>query len=334
MQTGRTIQGYKNIVGEIVWNFADFWVSSWDHPSQPPIKSPRYIIRPLDINHKGMVDFYRRPKSTYYKLKEKFSEWHEFTSSPQLYGRGLRLRIFSSRRLAGNMAAFEFIDRVQKLLVEKEVINVMFASANSQAEFIHSLLRNRMFVEWDRINAFQLDEYVSANPETPFGFAYWLKKSLIDHLPFHSFEFVNGAALNSENECQRYASLISEREMDLACIGIGENGHIAFNDPHVADFEDPALVKIVDIDSVCREQQFRDGNFNKIEDVPPSALTITIPGILKAYSILCVVPGNQKAMAIYKTLCGAISTECPASILRKHQDVSLYVDQYSAALLP
>jgi 6-phosphogluconolactonase/glucosamine-6-phosphate isomerase/deaminase len=327
-------QGFKNIVGEIIWNFADFGVSSWDHPSQPPIKSPRYLLRPLELNHKGMVDFYRRPKSTYYNMKEKFAEWQEYIASPLYYGRGLRTRIFSNRRLAGNMAAFDFVDKVQKLMVQKDVLNVLFASASSQIEFIQGLLRNHMFVEWDRINAFQLDEYVNVCPDTSYGLAHWIRTHLVDHLPFRSFECLNGRAKNLSDECRRYASIMEEREIDLACLGIGENGHMAFNDPPVADFADSTFVKIVELEETSREQQFRDGAFMNIEEVPRQALTVTIPGLLRAHSILCVVTSSFKSIAVWKTLYGDISTACPASILRQHPDVALYLDRDSAALLP
>ena len=127
---------------------------------------------------------------------------------------------------------------------------------------------------------------------------------------------------------------MGERKIDLACLGIGENGHIAFNDPPVADFADPTFVKIVELEETSREQQFRDGAFNRFEDVPREALTVTIPGLLRAHSILCVVTSSFKSIAVWKTLYGDISTTCPASILRRHPDVALYLDRDSAALLP
>jgi glucosamine-6-phosphate deaminase len=279
-----------------------------------------------------MVDFYRRPKSTYYVMREKFAQWQEYVAPAARYGEGLRAWVFTGRRTMGNAAAFGFVDRAQALLAEKDSINVLFASAASQVEFMEGLLRNRMFVDWSRINAFHLDEYVGAGLDTAYGFARWLKDHLIDHLPFGRFEPLNGRAEDLGAECQRYAGLIGEREFDLACIGIGENGHIAFNDPPVADFADAELVKVVELDGACRAQQVRDGAFPDLAAVPRQALTLTVPAIMRAGSILCVVPGHAKAMPVWKTLHDEISTACPATVLRQHKDVQMYLDRESAAL--
>jgi glucosamine-6-phosphate deaminase len=301
-------------------------------------------------------------------MREKFAQWQEYVAPAARYGEGLRARVFSDRRTMGNAAAFGFVDRVQALLGEKDSINVLFASAASQVEFMEGLLRNRMFVDWSRINAFHLDEYVGAGLDTDYGFARWLKDHLIDHLPFGRFEPLNGQAEDLAAECRRYAGLIGGREFDLACIGIGENGHIAFNDPPVADVADAKLVKVVELDETCRAQQVRDGAFPNLAAVPRQALTLTVPAIMRAGSILCVVPGQAKAMAVWKTLHddpslfrgrhsdgapslfrgrhsdgapslfrgrhsdGAISTACPATVLRQHADVQLYLDRESATL--
>jgi glucosamine-6-phosphate deaminase len=179
---------------------------------------------------------------------------------------------------------------------------------------------------------FHLDEYVGAGTETSYGFARWIKDHLIDQLPFHHFAALNGQAQDLSTECARYGSLLNEDEIDLACVGIGENGHLAFNDPPVANFEDLAMVKVVNLDEACREQQFREGIFPDTASVPRQALTVTIPAIMRANSILCIVPGTHKAVAVWKTLHTDISTACPASILRRHPDAALYLDTESAAL--
>jgi len=332
-QIADVYMSFKNIVGEIIWTFADFRVSNWRDISVAN-EHLTYLGRPSLVNHKGVVDFYRRPKSTYFAMRAKFDQWQEIVAPPvRIYDQNLQTKVFSNRQLAGEVAAFDFIDKVQALLKSKETINVIFASAGSQVEFLESLLRNRMLIDWRRINAFHLDEFAGAGPDTSYGFAHWLRKHIIEHLPFSRFEFLDGRAENLEAECHRYAALLRENEIDLACIGIGENGHLAFNDPPVADFEDPVLVKLVDLDETCREQQFREGLFPDLISVPQQALTLTIPAILRAKEILCVVPGSYKAMVVWKTLNAEISTQCPATILRRHASVNLYLDQESAGLL-
>ena len=332
-QIAELYMSFKNIVGEIVWTFADFRVSNWRDISQA--NGPRaYLGRPSLVNHKGMVDYYRRPKSTYYVMKDRFAQWQE-KAAPRAstYGQNLRVEIYSNRRLAGEAAAFGFIDKVQELLQEQETLRVVFASAKSQLDFLDALLRNRMFVDWSRINAFHLDEFVGAGQGTSFGFARWLKDHLVDQLPFRSFHTLNGLAEDLSAECDRYAARIDEAGFDLACIGIGENGHMAFNDPPVANFEDPALVKLIDLDEACREQQFREGVFPDLASVPRQALTLTIPAILRAKEIQCIVSGPYKAIAVWKTLHAEISTQCPATILRRHPRVRLLLDAEAANLL-
>lgn len=324
---------FKNIVGEIVWTFADFRVSNWRDVSEDS-RNFSYLGRPLLVNHKGMVDFYRRPKSTYFIMKKKFADWHEKAEPlKETHAQALQTEIFSNRKLAGEAAACSFIEQVNLSLAQKETLNILFASAGSQVEFLEALLRNRMFVDWSRINAFHLDEFAGAGQDTPYGFACWINDHLIKHLPFKQFKPLNGKAENLEVECERYEELLKEVEIDLACIGIGENGHLAFNDPPVADFADPRLVKIIELDPACREQQMRDGLFPDLASVPEKALTLTIPAIMRAKSILCIVPGTHKAIAVWKTIRADISTQCPATILRCHPQARLFLDVESAELI-
>ena len=332
-QIADVMMRYKNIVGEIVWTFADFRVSSWKDISNPA-RTPNYLERPEMVNQKGMVDYFRRPKSTYYVMKEKFSEWQQ-GSAPAIgtYGENLRAHVYSTRRLAGNAAAFDFIDTVNGLLDRKDTVSVILATAASQFQFYEALLVNRMFVAWDRLNVFHLDEYVGISRDHRSGFARVLKDRLIDLLPVRQFHALDCAATDLEAECQRYAALLAANAIDLACIGIGENGHIAFNDPPVADFNDSRMVKVVDLDDACREQQFRERAFPTLDSVPRQAFTLTIPAILRANKIQCLVPGAVKEIAVWKTLSTEISPKCPATILRRHRDVKLYLDRESAALL-
>ncbi|MBN1147108.1 MAG: 6-phosphogluconolactonase [Anaerolineales bacterium] len=325
--------GYKNLAGEIVWTFADFRVSEWEDAAHPTLHRKRYLERPMQINHKGLLDFYRRPKLAYHAMRQKFSQWSELTQAPRRYGENLQLRVYSTRRLMGCAAAFDLIDLLQKLLDHKASVRVLFASAASQLEFVDSLKRNRSSVDWRQVQAFHLDEYAGANAESTHGFAHWIQARLASHLPFGRFEALNGQAEDLEIECQRYAHLLSEAPIDIACIGIGENGHIAFNDPHAADFNDPLAVKIVSLDETCRWQQVRDGAFENIDAAPRRALTLTIPAIMQAENILCIAPAQSKAAAVWKTLHGEISPACPASILRRHPQARLYLDRESASLL-
>jgi glucosamine-6-phosphate deaminase len=279
------------------------------------------------------VDFFRRPKSSYYAMKEKFAQWQSRSAPPiGVYGENLSVRVYDNRRLTGNAAAFDFIDRVNHLLATKETVNVIFATGASQIQFFEALVVNGMFVDWSRINAFHLDEYVGIGLEHPSGFARFLKDRIMDPLAFRQFYALDGLAADVESECRRYADLLNEREIDLACIGIGENGHIAFNDPPVANFDDPRWVKVVELDDACREQQFREGAFPDVDSVPRQAITLTIPAIMRAKVIHCVVPGAVKEIAAWKTLHAEISTRCPATILRHHPEVQLYLDAESAKL--
>lgn len=323
---------FKNIVGEIIWTFADFRVSNWQDISEPGM-NPTYLGRPEMVNHKGVVDFFRRPKSTYYAMKDKFELWQERSTHPLgTYGENLSVYVYSNRRVAGNVAAFDFIDVINAVLETKETANVIFATGASQLQFFEALLINRMFVDWNRIDAFHLDEYVGIGLDNKSGFVRFLKDRIMDVLPLRQFHALNGMAADLEAECQRYTGLLSENEIDLACIGIGENGHLAFNDPPVADFSDPHLVKVVDLDEACREQQFRERAFPTVESVPRQALTLTIPAVMRAKTIHCIAPGAVKEIPIWKTLHAEISTKCPATILRRHPKAKLYLDKASAAL--
>ncbi len=324
--------GFKNIVGEIVWTFADFRVSNWRDISEAE-HAPAYLQRPAGFNHKGMVDFTRRPKSTYYVMKEKFAQWQELTA-PALarYGQNLAVRLFSNRRTCGQAAAFDFIERVQTLLAQQETVSIVFGAAASQEIFLQSVLQNRHLIDWRRVNAYHLDEFVGAEAETCFGRAHWLKSRLIEPLPLRRFEALNGRAGDLAAECERYAGLLGEAALDLACIGIGENGQMGFNHAPAADFNDPAMVKRVDLDPAGREQQLREGVFSDLAQAPRQALSLTIPAILRAAAIQCVVTGASQRVAVWKTLHGEIGADCPATSLRGHPQVSLYLDGEAAGL--
>ena len=210
----------------------------------------------------------------------------------------LTVRIFPSIQEMGSVAAKEVGDQICRLLESKPEINMIFAAAPSQNEFLSHLIHDKR-IDWTRINAFHMDD-------------------------------LNGLAENLEEECQRYADLLTKHPVDIVCLGIGENGHIAFNDPDVADFNDPKLVKIVELDPICRQQQVNEKCFKTLDLVPKEALTLTIPALLKAEWMFCIVPFKNKAQAVYQTVYGEVSEKCPASILRRKENSSLYLDPKSA----
>jgi glucosamine-6-phosphate deaminase len=217
-------------------------------------------------------------------------------------------------------------------LAARDRIAVMFASAPSQNEFLATLVAETD-IDWSRVVAFHMDEYIGLAPDAPQSFANFLRLRLFDRVNPGVVHYLDGAATDPLAEARRYAQLLAAHPLDIACVGIGENGHLAFNDPWVADFDDPVGVKIVEIDEISRHQQVHDGTFARFEDVPPVALTVTMPPIVGARLVSAVVPGPTKARAIRDTLRGPIATSCPASILRRHPNARLAIDRDSAALI-
>jgi glucosamine-6-phosphate deaminase len=178
-----------------------------------------------------------------------------------------------------------------------------------------------------------MDEYIGLPGDAPQAFGQFLRTRLFDQVPFGAVHYLNGNAAEAEAECQRYTDLLRQQPVDIVCMGIGENCHIAFNDPHVADFNDPKRVKVVDLDPPCRQQQVNDGCFARLDDVPAYALTLTVPALMAAAHVYSMVPGPNKAEAIFHTLCGGISEQYPSTILRRHPSARLFIDQDSAARL-
>ncbi|RZK83715.1 MAG: glucosamine-6-phosphate deaminase [Pedobacter sp.] len=243
----------------------------------------------------------------------------------------LEVRIYEDRKSMGTAAAEKFAKEAAALLKMKEEINVVFAAAPSQNEFLAALHYENL--DWSRINAFHMDEYIGLAADAPQGFGNFLKHRLFDKFNFKSVNYLNGNATNIADECERYTALLNQYPVDVVCMGIGENGHLAFNDPPVADFEDKHTVKVVELDEICRQQQVNDGCFAQINQVPTQALTLTIPALLSATYINCVVPGLTKANAVANTLNSEITTENPATILRKHPRAVLFLDQDSSKLI-
>ena len=244
----------------------------------------------------------------------------------------LDVKIYKTRDEMGKAASEDIAVAIKALLSQKEEINMIFAAAPSQNDMLLHLCE-RDDIEWERINAFHMDEYIGLRPNAPQCFSNFLKKYIFDLKPFKSVNCINAAASSPEEECKRYSGLLKEYPVDIVCMGIGENGHIAFNDPHVADFNDKALVKPVSLDEICRMQQVNDGCFASIDEVPKWALTLTVPALMNATYNFCVVPASTKANAVKRTVEGEINEECPATILRQKDNAILYCDADSSALL-
>ncbi|WP_184545506.1 glucosamine-6-phosphate deaminase [Mucilaginibacter sp. FT3.2] len=239
----------------------------------------------------------------------------------------LKVEVLGSRHLMGLAAAMAVAQKINQLLSAKAFVNIIFAAAPSQIEFLEALLKQD--VDWTRVNAFHMDEYLGLDVDAPQGFGNFLRAHLFHHATFNSVNYLNGNAADAEDECLRYAGLLNQYPTDIVCMGIGENTHLAFNDPHVANFSDAVLVKIVDLDNACRIQQVNDGCFARIEDVPTHALTLTIPALVNAPYVFVIVPGENKAEAVKFTLNAGISEKYPSTILRRHPNAVLFADDKS-----
>ncbi|MBQ0102214.1 MAG: glucosamine-6-phosphate deaminase [Firmicutes bacterium] len=237
----------------------------------------------------------------------------------------MRTRVFSTRGEMGVCAGTEIANKIKEFLAKKEYVNVMFAAAPSQNETLQALMADPD-IEWNRINAFHMDEYVGLDEDHPAGFRNFLRRSVFDLKDFRSVNLLNGNAADPEKEAERYSALLRDNPLDVCILGIGENGHVAFNDPPVADFNDAKLVKIVELEQRCRQQQVNDGCFDVIDKVPTHALTVTVPGLCTAEWMFCSVPAATKAEAVYRVVNGEISTKCPATILRTKDHAFLYAD--------
>ena len=233
--------------------------------------------------------------------------------------------------LLAEQAAQSVEKHITGAINSKGVAHIILATGSSQLLFLKAL-RERS-ISWEKVVIFHLDEYIGLEENHPAGFRHYLKEKIIQHISPKKFYPIDGDLARLEEMMDNYAQLLEKHPIDLACIGIGENGHLAFNDPGVADFNDSKLIKVVALDQECRRQQFDEGWFESIDTVPKTALTLTIPTIMSAKHISCFVPEERKAHAVKNALEGAIDESCPASILRDHASVDLYLDPPSAKLL-
>ena len=248
------------------------------------------------------------------------------------YADALQIQIYDSRSQMGAAAAQDIKACILKLLEGKATLNMIFAAAPSQNEVLAALATDKQ-IPWERVNAFHMDEYIGLSSDAPQGFGNFLRNALFGLAPFGAVNYIDCTATDAQAECDRYSELLKQHPVDIVVMGIGENGHIAFNDPPVADFHDPHLVKIVELDPICRQQQVNDGCFEKLEHVPTHALTLTVPALMAAKYHFCIVPAPTKAKAVHAAVRGAVGTHCPATCLRNKEGSILYLDPDSAALL-
>ena len=241
----------------------------------------------------------------------------------------LNVYVADTREEMGRAAAKEVADQIRALIAEKGAANVIFAAAPSQGDMLKALLEEEL--DWTKVRGFYQDEYIGLPASHPAGFGNFLRRHIFDHKPFAGVHLLECTPENAEEKMAEYAALFAEYPPDLMLLGVGENGHLAFNDPHVADFEDPKRIKAVALDITSRQQQVNDGCFAALDEVPTHAMTLTMSHILGVPSVLAVVPTALKADAIDAALNGPISADCPASSLRKHPKAKLYLDKDSAS---
>ena len=236
--------------------------------------------------------------------------------------------IAGSRVEMGRRAAEDIAGQIRRLLATQRGARMIFAAAPSQSEMLAALV-GMEGIDWTRVTAFHMDEYLGLSPEAPQRFGVWLRSAIFDRLPFAAVHLLEPGG-DPEAAAKTYAERLGEAPIDIVCCGIGTNGHLAFNDPP-ADLDDPLDVKVVELDGACRQQQVDDGCFARFDDVPTQALTLTVPRLLSATRIFCCVPGVFKREAVRRTLRDPISGRVPATALRTHADWSLYLDDDSAA---
>lgn len=229
----------------------------------------------------------------------------------------------------GREAALAGADIIKKAIAEKGEAYIIVATGASQFEMLEELVKQD--VDWSKVTAFHLDEYIGITRDHPASFRKYLKERFVDLVPVREFHYINGEG-DAEKECQRLNSLISENEIDIAFAGIGENAHLAFNDPP-ADFETKNPYIIVSLDEDCRSQQLNEGWFKTLDEVPEQAISMSIQEIMAAKSIICSVPDKRKAKAVRGVVEGPVSNMVPSSILQKHESCWIYLDKGSASML-
>lgn len=246
-----------------------------------------------------------------------------------IYCGALRTRVFESNELLGEAAAASAKVDIATAIAERGSANIILATGNSQISFLEALRQQE--VEWDKVRVFHMDQYLGMPADHPGSFVRFLKKHFLDVVEVSEFYPISGKIETAEETCRAYAEQLLEYPPDLVALGIGENGHLAFNDPPHAQFDDPALVRVVDLESASRRQQVGEGHFATIDDVPKQAITLTIPALLSSRNIYGLVPESRKADIVRRCLTRPISEDLPATILRLFRSAQLYLDRDSGS---
>jgi glucosamine-6-phosphate deaminase len=244
----------------------------------------------------------------------------------------LLVQIYNSEASMAQEVAQIVQNYLQQVLKQQDTAAVLLATGNSQLKFLDALIALGG-VDWSRITLFHLDEYLGITADHPASFRRYMQERVQKRVFPQKFHYLEGDTLEPVAECDRYTKLLQAQPIDLCCLGVGENGHLAFNDPAVANFQDPYSVKLVKLDTVNRQQQVNTGQFSNLDSVPQYAFTVTLSLIGSAKKILCLAPEKRKAQVVKQVLEGTISTNCPASILRQKPQATLSLDVDSASLL-
>jgi glucosamine-6-phosphate deaminase len=245
----------------------------------------------------------------------------------------LVIEAYKTTEAMGQAAAAAAAQRLRELIASSETVGVIFATGASQMATLNALT-SIPGLPWDNLVGFHMDEYLGISDQHRASFRRYLKDRLIDKVKMRNFYGIDGTAADAGETCRRYAELLRQYHPQLCLLGIGENGHLAFNDPTEADFNDPLDIKIVSLDEQCRQQQVNEGWFASVAEVPKRAITLTIPALLRVPCLIASVPGERKAHIVWRTLTEEISTRCPATIMRDHSNATVYLDPASAAELP
>jgi glucosamine-6-phosphate deaminase len=244
----------------------------------------------------------------------------------------LPVLIHTSSTSLGMCAAVRLADIIHNAILERGMCTLIMATGNSQLP-LYSALRVRTDIAWDQVIVLHMDEYVGMSQDHQASFRHYMHEQFVDHVPLRAFYGIQGDSPDIEVELERYSDLLERYPADACILGIGENGHLAFNDPP-ADLITQKLVHVVKLDQVCRQQQVGEGHFPTLDDVPTHAISLTVPALLSARKVIALVPEKRKAPIVLRTLTGPISADCPASILRTQKHSTLYLDADSASCLP
>ncbi|MHC5055217.1 MAG: glucosamine-6-phosphate deaminase [Planctomycetota bacterium] len=244
----------------------------------------------------------------------------------------MRIRVFDTKDVLGAAAARDAAEGIRAAIAERDAAKIVVATGASQFEMLAHLMEEPD-VEWPKVTAFHLDEYVGMGPDHPASFRRYLRERFVGKVgAVAAFHEIRGDAADPVAECRRLGALIAARQIDVSCIGVGENGHIAFNDPP-ADFETEEPFIVVDLDEACRRQQLGEGWFETLEDVPSRAISMSVRQIMRTRTLIVSVPDERKAEAVRATVESAVSPDVPATKLREHADCRFFLDHESASLL-